>query len=185
MLRTQLLLATLVIAATYGLSAIASFLLLGEFGLSPVAAVTAAGVIIIGRALELFIDPSKAHPMPLLPWMTAAWQWLALTVWFIPDGLRMDSPVEAPLDLAWLFGPAMAAFAMELGQRLATRLVTPSVQQAIAADMAVAEWFAKRRIDVERRLLTELCSDTLADVRMTRRLNALRSRFDAVFPVTS
>lgn len=50
MLRTQLLLATLVIAATYGLSAIASFLLLGGFGLSPVAAVTAAGVIIIGRA---------------------------------------------------------------------------------------------------------------------------------------
>jgi hypothetical protein len=182
MLRLQLLLATLVIAATHGLSLVASVLLLSSFGLSTFAASLAAGVIAIGRGMELFVDPTKPHPLPLLPWMGAAWQCLALTVWFLPDHIGMGDLPPSVSELAWLLGPAMAALAIELAQRLASRLATPSIQQVIAADMAVAEWFAKRRMDVERRLLAELCTDAVADVRLTRRLEALRRRFDATFP---
>jgi len=182
-LRIQLLLAALAIAATHGLSAVASFLLLSSFGLSVVAASIASGVIAIGRGMELFVDPAKPHPLPLLPWMGAAWQCLALTAWFLPERARMDASAPAHSDLAWLLVPAMAALAIELAQRLATRLATPSIQHLIAADMAVAEWFAKRRIDVERRLLADLCTDAAADVRLTRRLHALRKRFDAAFPI--
>jgi len=183
MLRTQLLLATLVIAATHGLAAVASVLLLSSFGLSLAAASIAATVIAVGRGMELFLDPAKPHPIPLLPWMGAAWHCLALAVWFIPDHAGMPHVLGMATDIAWLAGPAMAALAIELAQRLATRLVAPSIQHIVAADLAVAEWFAKRRIDVERQLLVELCTDTAADVRLTRRLNALRRRFDASFPV--
>jgi hypothetical protein len=183
MLRTQLLLASLVIVATHGLAAVASVLLLSAFGLSPAAATVAATVIAIGRGMELFLDPAKPHPIPLLPWMGAAWQGLALTAWFIPDHVDMRHALASVSHLAWLAGPAIAALAIELAQRLANRLVAPSIQHLVAADLAVAEWFAKRRIDVERQLLAQLAADTAADVRLTRRLDALRRRFDVCFPL--
>lgn len=182
MLRLQLLLATLVIAATHGLSVVASVLMLSSFGLPTIAALVAAVVIAIGRCMELFVDPTKPHPLPLLPWMGAAWHGLALTAWFIPEHLRIDRLAPDAYGFTWLLGPVVAALAIELAQRLASRLVAPSIQHVVAADMAVAEWFAKRRIDVERRLLAELCTDAVTDVRLTRRLEALRQRFDATFP---
>lgn len=180
MLRFQLLLATLSITATTVLAAIASFHLFVALGLGAAAAAAATAVIVVSRGMELFVDVSVPHPQPLLPWILATWQWLALTAWFMPGEAAGPAGLVESVELLAI--PALAALALELGQRLATRLISPSLQHALRADLAVAEWFARRRIDVERELLAELSRDAATDVRFTRRLESLCRRFDRSFP---
>lgn len=185
MLRAQLLLASISIAAAYGLAAVASFQMLDHFGLPAVAALAATCVIAVSRAMELFIDDTKPHPQPLLPWVLGTWQWLALTGWLLsamPEAANALHLLQMPVSPLIA---ALAALVLELGQRLAVRLIGPSLQQALHADLAVSEWFARRRIDVERELLAELSRDAANDVRFTRRLETLRRRFDRAFPTLS
>lgn len=178
MLRSQLMLAGLLFTLAVGLGAIASVSLLERLGLPTVAGAVSSVALVSARVLELFIDPAKAHPSPGLALALGAWQVAAVGLLLAPSLPAM------PVDLASVIhAPAMAlavlaAMASELGLRFASCLLRPSVHEALRADLAIAEWFARRRLDAERQLLDRMSRDAAVDARLTHRLAQLRRRFE-------
>lgn len=181
MLKTQLSLTSLLLGLTFAFGAFASFRLLMELGLTPAAAGPASLMLVLARALALFTTEDRRRDGRLLFLLLGGWHVAAVGLWLSPT--LPDAPSVAgllPVAKSCLLA-MLAALAIELAHRFGLQLAAPTISQALAADLAIARWFAQRRIDVERQLLEELARDARMDARLRHRIESIRRRFDQTF----
>jgi hypothetical protein len=178
MLRIQILLATTVLGLLLSLAGLAAYRLVTDLGAAHAVAVVVAASFVALRLLAPFRGPpEQAMPVDALDRSLALLHVAAIARLLWPPELLPLPDRNLALALTATL-PLLVALASELALVACLQALAPSIRAALAADVAVAQWFAKRRIDVERELLESLSQQAAGDARLRHRLERLTRRFD-------
>lgn len=180
MLRIQLLLAVLILAVLLALGAASLALLLAALGIATWMAITSAAAYAGLRLVAPFrLHEGKPVPPDALARLLSLLQIAAVAHVALPAGL-LDSDLPGLLHAtpASMAIPLLLAVTSELALATCLHVLAPTVRMALSADLAIEQWFAQRRVEVEQQLLAAMSRDSAVDARFRRRLERLSRRLD-------
>lgn len=178
MLRIQLILAALVLLLLLTLAGTAAASLLVALGAPPALAVIISISFVALRLLAPFRLPyDTATPTGALDRGLALMHVTAVTHLLLPAA-TIPLTDQNTADALRAVLPLLVALVTELAVGACLQTLSPSIRAALTADIAVAQWFASRRIDLERELLDSMGQHAIGDMRLRHRLERLTRRFD-------
>jgi hypothetical protein len=180
MLRTQLALAVCVLSILLGLATVALHRLIDAMSELPAIALPVAFSFLAVRLIAPFRQPQQAAlPRRTLDRCLALLQGIAIVRMLVPaQALAWLPDTATPTQWLGLILPVLLALFAELALVACLQIMAPTIQAALAADMAVAQWFAQRRVLLEQELLDSMSRSEAANASFRHRLASLASRFE-------